>query len=202
MPVDLPASLSGGVFSFWQVAVFTETLPHLDTEMQSVKIRLVGNKVRKSPALSSLVFVCNHVHEYPYYVSYKREDIMWKSDAETDSSIIWWCATNNYFYTAIKCASQPASDCKLRLETNGWQLVFALMSWSALRSLNPFLQHWATDLYFAGFRSVLLNKPRALTGDYCRIYYTHLNWLLFTSNACIDLKVSTLTVIFHFKCPF
>lgn len=136
------------------------------------------------------------------YVSYKREDIMWKCDAETDSSITWWCATNNYFYTAITCASQPASDSKLRLETNGWQLVFALMSWSALRSLNPFLQHWATDLYFAGFRSVLLNKPRALTGDYCRIYYTHLNWLLFTLNACIDLKIGTLTVIFHFKCTF
>jgi len=75
MLVDLPASLSGGVSSIWHLAVFTETLPPHSTEMHSLKIRLAGNKVRKSPMLALSCFVCNHVHEHPDYVSYKREDI-------------------------------------------------------------------------------------------------------------------------------
>ncbi len=65
----------------------------------------------------------------------------WKRDTETDSSITWWCATNNYFLQQQNVQVNCHLTANLRTETNGWQVVFALKSWSALRSLNPFLQH-------------------------------------------------------------
>lgn len=79
------------------------------------------------------------------------------------------------------------------------------MSWSSLRSLNPFLQHWATDLYFAGSRSVHLIKPRALTRDYCRIFSTtHAPIQTDYRSHQMNVLISRLALLllFTFICPF
>lgn len=120
---------------------------HTSTLAQkSILWNTIGGKQGQSHLhfVCSLIFVFNHVKKWfrpliiPIICHIKEKT--WRCDTETDSSITWWCATNNYFLQLQNVQVNCHLTANLRTETNGWQVVFALKSWSALRSLNPFLQ--------------------------------------------------------------